>query len=254
MSRLLISLFLFSSIAAHAATVEMARAGETLAGVVEYTGGFSKLDLAITHKDIVRSFRVAIPKFCKDVEIVQAGTVTEGVYDEAALVSAKEHTYSVNQGSGARIGGVRLALNGPSSPSCSIPVFLSSKKAPIVNDPGEEPELGTPIQANFCNRSGKTASIALGYHSGTRWMAKGWWKLAPGDCSWFTVYGHTGYSLYFYGKSSTGSVWGKNDAKFCVSDTKFVVGDAACNKGEGWWAPMTKLNRAWDGRYYLDLI
>lgn len=260
MNRFFVFLTAFGALIAHGATLtsaevaQLRQAGETLAGVLDYQGGFSKLDLGVTTKDLVKSFRVAIPKFCKDVEILEAGTITEGIYDEAKLAVEKDHAYNVNGGAGSRISGVRVSLNGPQTPSCSVPIFLSSKKA---TETSEEPDpnigTGTPLRTNFCNRAHQTAWIAVGYRSNQKWMATGWWKLNPGECNWVTVKGDPTYSVYFYGKSASGTFWGQGHASFCVKDAIFTAGDAACQAGQGYWAPMTRMTRAYDGNRYMDL-
>ncbi len=260
MSRLVISLLVFAasfSQASPSPIVDPALRlpGETLAGVVDYKGGFAKLELTVALKDIVRSFRVAVPKYCKDVEILEAGTVTEGVFDEAKLVSETDHTYSVNGGAGLRVSGVRLTTNGPATSVCAIPVFLSAKKATVVTDPGDDPALGTPMRANICNKSAQKASLALGFNDGSQWMAQGWWDLAPGQCNWFTVRGNPSYSLYLHGRTPSGTFWGKGHAQFCVTSAKFRGGEELCTLEKGGFrVPMTKLTRQWDGNVYMDLL
>ncbi len=96
-----------------------------LAGVVRYEGGFQdQLALATDGADKVKQFWVRVPEFCGQVEILEAGTVTEGHYDAARLVDADKQVYEVNGGVGTRLSEVRLSINGPRNAACDIPVYL----------------------------------------------------------------------------------------------------------------------------------
>ena len=93
-------------------------------GVLHYNGGFVErlpLDLAPV---FVRQFRVDIPSFCQGVEILEAGTRTEGVFDLASATDDLAHTYHVNGGSGARISQIAVSFNGPPNQSCDVPVYI----------------------------------------------------------------------------------------------------------------------------------
>jgi len=253
MTRVLLSALAFLSVLSQAAPVDPATraAGEILAGAVDYKGGFSKLELPIAVKDIVRSIRVGIPKFCKDVEILELGTITEGVYDEADLANEADRIYSVNQGAGLRISSVRLTLNGPSTAQCSIPLFLSAKKAA----PADPEEQGFPIKANVCNRSRQQASLVLGYYDKAGELnSKGWWTLARGQCEWITVYGNPAGGLFLYGRTPSGSFWGKGHAQLCVIEGAFQGGKSICLEKSGHTVPATQLTPAFDNNYYLDLL
>ncbi len=96
-----------------------------LAGVVRYEGGFQdQLVLATDSADKVRQFWVRVPEFCGQVEILEAGTVSEGHYDAARLVDADKQVYEVNGGAGTRLSEIRVSINGPRNASCDIPVYL----------------------------------------------------------------------------------------------------------------------------------
>lgn len=95
-----------------------------LLGVIRYEGGFvsrANLDLAPALR--VSQFHVRIPSFCAGTEILEAGTVTEGVYDIADLVDTNDTLFDVNGGAGSRIAAVQISLNGPRDTSCDIPVY-----------------------------------------------------------------------------------------------------------------------------------
>ncbi len=252
MTRFLLLALAFLSLTAQSAPLDPAlRApGETIAGAIDYKGGFAKLELQVTLKDIVRSVRVGIPKFCKDVEILELGTITEGVYDEAELANEAARIFSINKGAGLRISGVRLTLNGPATAECSIPLFLSAKKT--VTDPEEE---GSPIKVNICNRSRQPASLVLGFFNMSGELnSKGWWNLARGQCEWITVKGDPSLGLFLYGRTPSGSYWGKGHAQLCIVEGAFSGGKEICLEKSSAKVPATQLSPAFDQNYYLDLL
>lgn len=101
--------------------------GFQLAGVVRYEGGFQdQLALATDGADKVKQFWVRVPEFCGQVEVLEAGTVTEGHYEAARLVDRAKQVYEVNGGAGTRLSEVRLTINGPRNASCDIPVYFQS--------------------------------------------------------------------------------------------------------------------------------
>ncbi len=94
-----------------------------LAGGSEYTGGFARnLEVAISAEQRIRGFRLSIPEFCKDLEILEAGTVTEGIFDPATVVDARKNIFKVAGGS-VRSSMVRFSINGPFDSRCFIPVY-----------------------------------------------------------------------------------------------------------------------------------
>jgi hypothetical protein len=99
-----------------------------LFGALAYDGGFDNaVDVTPTRGDerpFVAQIVVRLPEFCTGVEILEVGTVTEGVYEAATLVDADEHVYDVNGGSGTRISAIKLTLNGPRTSACDIPVYV----------------------------------------------------------------------------------------------------------------------------------
>lgn len=100
---------------------------DTLLGAIEYPGGFAQnLEIAVPAKKITH-FRLAVPKFCQAVEILEASTVTEGVKDKAKLINKESNLYSVNDASGLRISKILITANGPLQSACQIPVFIQEK-------------------------------------------------------------------------------------------------------------------------------
>lgn len=113
-----------------------ANPNDQLLGALAYTGGFQmrvKLDLAAPQK--VARFRLVIPAFCVGVEILESGTVSEGVEDIAPAVRGSKDTFVVNGGAGQRISAVFATFNGPASSQCQIPVLTADADDPT--DPGD---------------------------------------------------------------------------------------------------------------------
>lgn len=99
--------------------------GYELAGVVPYVGGFRHQEaMALATPEKVASFIVRIPAFCSDLEVLEGGTITEGAYDAARLVDARRMIFEVNGGAGSRISAVALSMNGPSTLTCDVPVYV----------------------------------------------------------------------------------------------------------------------------------
>jgi len=99
-------------------------AGDTgLVGVIAYTGGFHQgLQVSVNDQRVAKSFRIAIPGFCAGVEILDAGTFTDGVWNPAQPTT--ENNFSINEDQGNRISAVRFSLNGPHDVKCDIPVYV----------------------------------------------------------------------------------------------------------------------------------
>jgi hypothetical protein len=95
-----------------------------LAGAINYQGGFrQRLALEIAGGPRISRFWLRIPSHCSGVEVLEAGSVTEGIYDAARVVDAESHIFEVASGS-ERVGAIAASLNGPSTASCEIPVFI----------------------------------------------------------------------------------------------------------------------------------
>jgi hypothetical protein len=94
-----------------------------LAGGAEYNGGFAQnLEVAISAAQRVRGFRLSVPEFCKDLEILEAGTVTEGVFEPATVVDVRKNIFKVANGA-VRSSLVRFTINGPFDSRCFIPLY-----------------------------------------------------------------------------------------------------------------------------------
>lgn len=105
---------------------EPAPANETLVGALGYNGGFEKeLAIDITPPTTVKKVRIQVPTFCKQTEVLEVFTVTEGVMDKATLLDKSQNLYSINQGAGSRITKILATLNGPAGSTCELPVYVS---------------------------------------------------------------------------------------------------------------------------------
>lgn len=99
--------------------------GFELAGALNYEGGFrSRIELDVSPDQKIAQFKVSIPAFCAGVEVLEAGTISEGFFDAARLVDADADVYEVNGGAGSRATSIALALNGPAGAACDIPVYV----------------------------------------------------------------------------------------------------------------------------------
>lgn len=104
---------------------------ETLVGVINYEGGFGQnLSLNVKSQKLVTSFRVKVPSFCKDLEILEAFTITEGVKDKATAFSATPTAFKVNEGHGSRISAIELTVLGPEDSKCQLPIYATEKEGP----------------------------------------------------------------------------------------------------------------------------
>lgn len=99
---------------------------ENLVGVIHYTGGFVSGSVVET-KDTRTAIlvRVAIPKFCKDVEISEVDSLQTTGSKLATLSDPATFTYEINGKEGLILSGVKVSLNGPPHQECDIPVYAS---------------------------------------------------------------------------------------------------------------------------------
>lgn len=94
-----------------------------LAGAINYQGGFrQRLALEIAGGPRISRFMLRIPPHCSGIEVLEAGSVTEGIYD-AAHLDAESQVFEVESGS-ERVGAIVVSLNGPSTATCEIPVLI----------------------------------------------------------------------------------------------------------------------------------
>lgn len=96
----------------------------SIAGVARYGGGFvQRMNVPVETRDKVVKVKVAVPSFCNGAEVLELGTITEGVYEPAS--DRGGDVFSINRGAGSRISSVQLSINGPRQASCDIPVWIA---------------------------------------------------------------------------------------------------------------------------------
>lgn len=201
--------------------------GEIIA-VVNYQGGFQQnLSSPALTKSIVKFFRVDVPSFCGDVDVLSAATVSEGVLDQAKLVG--KNVFQVAGGAGLRISAVALTLNGPTSANCSIPVFsrTNSSGGPVTG-PGQ-----TNTNVRFCNQYRTAIRMALAYQGEAGVVTQGWYRITRGECvnvQTASPLQNVVYS-YAYSEQAIPQQWGLQQY-FCVSTASpFLVTQQDCQNG-----------------------
>jgi hypothetical protein len=91
---------------------------------ISYEGGFAQAGVGVENTAMLTKFWLRVPEYCAGLEVLEAGTVTEGVFDVAARVDADgAEIYEVNAGAGMRVSDIKATLNGPRDLSCDIPVY-----------------------------------------------------------------------------------------------------------------------------------
>jgi hypothetical protein len=93
-------------------------------GGIQFNGGF--LDTVAVEIDParkIRGFRIALPEFCPQVDILEAGTITEGVFEPGNLLDGTPSTYAAGTDGPIRARAISFALNGPVGTACYVPVY-----------------------------------------------------------------------------------------------------------------------------------
>ncbi|MGB0697089.1 MAG: DUF1036 domain-containing protein [Rhodospirillaceae bacterium] len=75
----------------------------------------------------------------------------------------------------------------------------------------------------FCNDTGRTQNVAVGYQEGDDWVSEGWWVLSSGECK-KVLSGDLRYRNYYY-RIKSGGVSRKQDASyyFCTETQPFTI-------------------------------
>lgn len=95
---------------------------EEFLGVLDYNGGFvRRAPVTFRSATLVKGFRLEIPTFCGNVDVLEGGTLSSGIFDRA--VQNRDGSFSVNRGAGLRATEIQVTLNGPTDSVCSIPVY-----------------------------------------------------------------------------------------------------------------------------------
>lgn len=75
----------------------------------------------------------------------------------------------------------------------------------------------------FCNDTGRTQNVAVGYQHGDQWASEGWWVLSPGECK-TTIAGDLEWRTYYYRIKSDGvSRKDAADYYFCTKTQPFTI-------------------------------
>lgn len=97
---------------------------ETFAGLIRYNGGFLQNEIVpLASPANVKGFRILVPKYCSQAEIIEAGTLTEGIYQKAEATEASDREFIVKEGHGTIAGSLSITINGPVDLKCTIPVY-----------------------------------------------------------------------------------------------------------------------------------
>lgn len=193
--------------ASEASPATLLASGEHLLGAIAYAGGFqTKVEMKLQQPEIVRRFRLAIPSYCEGVDILEAGTVSEGVQDVADAVGTPNGgVFSVNKGAGQRISAVFASLNGPTGKTCQIPVFA-------VDEPSSDP---------VCNVSLFTTQTLIN----SSWPDPVW-------TSYYvkSFYAKAAWSLPVVQPLASGQDLSLTNAASCVAYVRVEYDAAACNE------------------------
>jgi uncharacterized membrane protein len=85
-------------------------------------------------------------------------------------------------------------------------------------------------ELNLCNGSPLTIFTAVGEPSGGGWRARGWFKVAPGECS-TVIGGDLGNRYYYaYAESARGARWKwEGDITMCTRADAFAIQNGSCD-------------------------
>ena len=95
--------------------------------------------------------------------------------------------------------------------------------------------VSTPIGYSICNDTAKPIAAALGEKTGTSWISRGWWKVAPGSCAKAITTPLSSDGYYLYAQTIAGRALVSGGDKLCVADIEFdIQGRGGCkNRGLG---------------------
>ena len=132
----------------------------TVFGVLKYRGGFAEqLSMEFASPTMVKSFTLRIPNFCRDLEILEAGTAVDNAIDIADQVSNNRSSFVVNHGAGLRVNAVWATLNGPVGVQCDIPVVAGPDV--VDPDPNPDPTPSTGVEGLYFDRSDSRSWIDI---------------------------------------------------------------------------------------------
>jgi len=84
----------------------------------------------------------------------------------------------------------------------------------------------------FCNETGHTQSVSVGYEGSEAWTSEGWWVLKPGECK-MTIRGKL-KNTYYYRAEVDGGDFNGDSYYFCTTPSEYtILGDKDCT-GRGY--------------------
>jgi hypothetical protein len=97
-------------------------------GAIAYDGGFSSnLELPVAPSHPLTHVWLRVPQYCTGAEILEVQWQSPSQWVTATALKDPPHMYQlITNGTteGARIGGVKVLMNGPRNISCDIPVYM----------------------------------------------------------------------------------------------------------------------------------
>jgi hypothetical protein len=187
-------------------------------GVLQYRGGFAnQLKFELAAPTMVRAFKLAIPTFCRNLEVFSAGTIDEDSTDAASRGEFFQ-TWLVNGGTGMPVNAIWAQINGPLDTQCDIPVVNAEDELPQQPD---QPDLPP-------DQSGEPPPAGIA----------GLWTDIRNSGSWFNISVHGELSTNV---GITNTVTGTS-APIVVTHTHFSQSNPLRFNGEG-YADLYAVNR-----------
>lgn len=116
----------FAGLTAQAGEVVPVGAENHILGVVQYRGGFAKdLPLQLAAPTALRGFKVAVPEFCREVEILEASARSDQDSVAVRRSPTEENTFFIERTHDADtvVSSLLITVNGPLTAGCDIPLL-----------------------------------------------------------------------------------------------------------------------------------
>ena len=84
-------------------------------------------------------------------------------------------------------------------------------------------KIAAPAGYSICNDSDQALWAALGLKSGSDWVSRGWWKIAPGICAKAITAPLSTDKVYLLAERPGGQRLVQGKAKFCVTNVQFEI-------------------------------
>lgn len=86
----------------------------------------------------------------------------------------------------------------------------------------------TNIGLQFCNETGRSQALSIGYEGDEAFTSEGWWLMEPGECS-HVIRDELKLRYYYYRIEHDGGEFEGEGYFFCTSDKAYtIVGDEDC--------------------------